>query len=439
MIEAGQPASHDTALRTWRRRVFAVAWLTYAGYYLGRVNLAVALPVLRAEYGWSRALAGLIGSLFYWVYAAGQLVNGQRGDHTSARRMVALGLIATGLINILLAFPFVPHSTLSGPFVLAAMLVLWLANGWVQSTGWGPIVKTLSRWFSPAERGKVTALFNPCYVVGHAAAWALAGYLIAHHGWRAAFAGPGLILLGIAAFWFTGMRDDPHGRTDAAPQASAGKLGLVASLRALAALPGMRWAVATCFLTGMIKDGLTLWGPTYLIEAQGLEVSAAALTGTLIPLAGILGALGGGALLRGHDNTSEMRIVLGFALSLAIGAVALFRLGDAQRLLLALAALGLVALSSHGINALLMSALPLSLGPRGRVSAAAGTLDFVSYVGGGLSATLIGAVQEAWGWGAVYAIWVAIALGIAGLALMHRRRLDKARPSDADATQPTVA
>jgi OPA family glycerol-3-phosphate transporter-like MFS transporter len=400
----------------WRWRVFAVAWLTYAGYYLGRVNLAIALPSLRAEFGWSKASVGLLGSLFYWVYALGQLVNGQLGDRVSPRRMVAIGLAASGLANLLFA----------RQHALPAMFALWLANGWAQSTGWGPIVKTLSRWFAPERRGKITALFNPCYVVGHAAAWALAGMLIAWRDWRAAFWGPGTVLLGVAAFWFALVRDGPASTSQApAPQTPREHLTLAHlfdGVKALAADPRLRWALAACFLSGMIKDGLTLWAPTYLVEAQGLGVSAAALTGTLVPIAGVVGALVGGALLRGHDRTSEMRIVLGFALLLALGAFGLYRVGGAHQLWLALATLSLVALSSHGINALLMSSLPLSLGPQGRVSSAAGTLDFVSYVGGGLSATLIGGIQEAWGWSAVYGIWVAIALGITVLAWVSWRR-----------------
>ncbi|NLG26661.1 MAG: MFS transporter [Chloroflexi bacterium] len=421
MTNGEQPAA-DKPLSYWRRRVFAVAWLTYAGYYLGRVNFAVALPSLRADLGWSKAVAGLIGSLFYWVYATGQLVNGQLGDRVSARRMVGLGLAASGLINIALAFPLVRSSALSSQLVLAVMLVLWLANGWMQSTGWGPIVKTLSLWFSPAERGRVTALFNPCYVVGHAAAWALVGALIARHGWRAAFGGPGVLLLFIAALWYLLLPERAPEDHEQPLKPALSPASVLRGLREVAALPQMRWALAICFLSGMVKDGLTLWGPTYLVEAQGLSLSTAALTATLIPIAGICGAIAGGAFLHGRDHGSEMRIVIGFALTLALGAVALYHFGDDHRVALAVAALALIATSSHGINALLMSALPLSLGPRGKVSAAAGTLDFVSYLGGGLSATLIGGIEETWGWGAVYGIWVGIALAIGALAWISRRK-----------------
>ena len=63
--------------------VLALCWGTYAAYYLGRVNLAVALPAIQDEFGWSRAAVGLIGAALYWTYAAGQLVNGHLGDRIS--------------------------------------------------------------------------------------------------------------------------------------------------------------------------------------------------------------------------------------------------------------------------------------------------------------------------------------------------------------------
>jgi sugar phosphate permease len=168
-------------LRGWRTRIFFICWLTYAGYYLGRVNLAVALPSIQADLHWSKAAAGLIGSAFYWVYALGQLINGRLGDQLSARRLVAMGLVASALLN--LAF--------GASSALPLMALIWAANGLAQSTGWGPMMKTLARWFEPRQRGRLTALFMPCYVVGHAASWALGGWLCASRGWRYAFIVPG--------------------------------------------------------------------------------------------------------------------------------------------------------------------------------------------------------------------------------------------------------
>ncbi|MBN1402646.1 MAG: MFS transporter [Anaerolineae bacterium] len=376
-------------LRAWRRRIFVVSWVTYAAYYLRRVNLAVALPAVQADLGWSKAMLGLVGSTFYWVYALSQLANGHLGERLSARRFVALGMLLSAGLNLL-------FGSLSA---FGLMLAVWAWNGWAQATGWGPIMKTLSRWFPPEGRGRLTALFAPCYVAGHALSWALAGWLIARWSWREVFWAPGLLLLALAALWYLLVRDQPEdllqGETEALqetnPAAPRARRDLLSGLKALWSTPGLSWVPAVCFGSGMVKDALTLWGPTYLIEQSGMSLSAAALSGTLIPISGVMGAMLAGWLLHRVSREREGPVVSIMALLIAAGACGLLML---HRSLLAVLMLGLMALGSHGMNALLLASLPLSLGPEGRVSAAAGSLDFIPYVGGGLSVLGVGLLQD---------------------------------------------
>ena len=413
-------------LRAWRLRIFVVSWLTYATFYLGRVNLAAALPALQDEFGWSKALLGVMGSAFYWVYAAGQLVNGHIGDRVSARRFVALGLSVSALLNIL-------FGSLDVFWVLVA---IWALNGWAQSTGWGPIMKTLSRWFSPQQRGRLIAWFTPCYVVGHALSWALAGWLLSAGGWRYAFWVPGAILLGAAGLWYALVRDAPTPPEDNVPASLPPQgpvkrqplrvgeivLGTVSNLRHMVSHPKLGCGLLVCFLSGAIKDGLTLWGPTYLVEQQGLAPTAAALMGTVLPMAGALGAVAAGWFMHRVSGEREMPVVAGMSLVIVCAVLGLYLLGAGMPWWAALAMLAVLALGSHGMNALLMASLPLSLGPEGNVSSAAGTLDFASYVGGGLSAVLVGGLQDALGWGAVYVWWGAVALAIGAVSLAQVAR-----------------
>jgi OPA family glycerol-3-phosphate transporter-like MFS transporter len=323
---------------------------------------------------------------------------------------VAGGLLLSGLLNVLFGF--------SGLFGMA--LVLWALNGWAQSTGWGPLLKTLSAWFPPRMRGRVTAVFAPCYVVGHAASWALAGWLVGHSGWRSAFWVPGARRAGAAVAWAVLARDAPPATAaaPAAPRAVAPRRNGLAGLAELWRLPLLRWALVTCLLSGMIKDGLTLWGPTYLLERYGLSPATAALAGTVIPLAGAAGAAFAGWLVHRFHRESSAVLLLAPLMGLAAWGLA----GAAGGGWLGLPLLGLIALGSHGINALLMSAVPLALGPSGRVSSAAGALDFASYVGGGLSALLVGGLQQLGGWPAVFAWWLATAAGLLIAAIIQARR-----------------
>ena len=408
-----------TTLRTWRRRIVAVCFVTYACYYLGRVNLAVTVPALRQAYGWDKSAIGIIGTAFYWAYAAGQLVNGPLGDRLSPRRLVAVGLVASALINLV-------FGSLGG--ALPWLVALWALNGWAQATGWAPIMRTLSRWFEPAQRARVTALISPSYLVGHAASWALAGTLTARLGWRYAYWVPGVLLLGAAIFWHALARDEPGRVPGEAPDPPASRDAPRLAGLSVAWRGPMRWAIAVSLLSGMVKEGLNLWGPTYLVEEQSLGVLGAALSGLLIPLAGIGGQLVTGRVQRrvaaaSHATQQERPLVTGLALVVAVGAAALYVVGGGRSPVAALLMLALVAAGSHGMNGLLMASLPLSLGRGAPVSAVTGALNFCQYLGAGLGAALVGTLVDHLGWGGAYGWWAGSALLIALIAAGGARRV----------------
>ena len=57
---------------TW---LFLCCWLTYLTAYLCRVNFSSALHTLTIEKGFTAAELGVVGAVFYAIYACGQLIN----------------------------------------------------------------------------------------------------------------------------------------------------------------------------------------------------------------------------------------------------------------------------------------------------------------------------------------------------------------------------
>lgn len=413
MQQAENIALQNHNLRAWQGRVFAACWLTYAGYYLGRVNLSVALPAMQAEFHWSKTAAGSIGTALFWAYAMGQLINGYLGERLSARRLVAFGLIASAALNLC-------FSTTSW---LGAFVVIWMLNGLAQATGWAPIMKTLSHWFDPTRRARLIAFFTPCYVAGYAASWALGGWLVATLNWRASFYIPALLMLGVATGWYALVRDAPPS-SQPNPPSIQGRISLKDALAVIgdvARHPRLRWALGVSVLSSMVKDGLTLWAPTYLVEQHGLSVDRAAFAGLVIPIAGVAGIVLAAWMLHHFSKGREAPLValLAFGILLALGTqVASPRAG----LAIAIPLLGLAALGAQGINALLTTSLPLSMASQGQVASTSGVLDFACYVGSGLSAVLGGALQDHYGWGGLFVGWAIIMGGATLLAAYGARR-----------------
>lgn len=403
-------------LRAWQRRLFVTCWLTYASFYFCRVNFSVALPAIQGEFGWSKTEAGLIGSALFWVYAGGQFINGQLGDRWSARRFVAAGLLASVALNV--AFAFAAS--------LPLMILLWAANGYFQSTGWGPIVRLLSRWFGPARRGRLSALLGPSYLLGHVGSWLLSGWLVARWGWRAAFWVPAALVALSAVHWTTRVRDAPQevgltpveGSGDGPPAAWGGWQGL---LQRTFSHPRLRWAALANVALGFVLGSANLWAPTYLVEVLGMDIGGAATSAVVLPLCGLAGVLGAGWA---SDRFFRSRVAPISALllgGLAASVLALRFLAPRGGLALAVTLLGLCGAMNHGAGSILVTVLPLSLSDEGGVSSAAGFLDFTAYVGSGLGGLLAGALVEDWGWDAVFICWTVVALlGLAATAPLLR-------------------
>ena len=123
--------------RYWRKRILISVWISYAMFYIGRVNMSIAIPGIMDVYGYTKTVMGVILTALFGAYALGQFVNGQLGDKFGGRIMIFLGLMLSAVFNLLFGF----SSTLT------AMVIIWAINGYVQSMGWAPSVKTVANWF----------------------------------------------------------------------------------------------------------------------------------------------------------------------------------------------------------------------------------------------------------------------------------------------------
>jgi len=410
-LTAPAPEPH---LRRWQTRIFVLSWLGYASFYLCRVNLAVALPALQTHFGWTANTSGLIGGTFLWVYALGQLINGTLGQKANARWFVGVGMLVSAACNLLFGFSN----------ALWWMILLWGINGWVQSMGWGPIMKTVAAWFGPRRRGRISALFSPCFVLGHLAAWSVGGWLVGAMGWRYAFWLPAAAFGAMGLVWLAGIRTHPQavGLAGADAPREITHVSAREIVSEMVRTPRLRWAALTCLLASTIKDGLALWAPTFLVDALGLPVQRASLAASILPLLGLCGSLLAGWSSDRFFQSREAPGIVGLSGIVALAMVGFLWLSGGGPLWVTIALLGVCGAAVYGINSLLLTSLPLSFGDKGHVGAVAGFLDFSSYVGGGTSALVVGQLIAGVGWQAVFLFWLATTVLAAGSAVV----LDKA-------------
>ena len=127
----------------WRFRTFYGMYIGYALYYFTRKSFIFAMPAMHAELGLSKFELGLLGSVLSITYGVSKFLSGILGDKSNPRYFMSIGLILTGIFNIL-------FGTSS---VFWAFAVFWGLNGWFQGFGWPPCARFLTHWYSHSERG----------------------------------------------------------------------------------------------------------------------------------------------------------------------------------------------------------------------------------------------------------------------------------------------
>ena len=374
--------------------IVGTVWITYALFYLGRLNLSVALPFLAVALDVSRAEVGTLGTVFYWVYGISHLFTGELGSRFSPFRMVALGLLVIAIVNIAVSFQT----------SLLLMLLLWGINGIAQACGWSPMMRILAENLDRSRIKRVSTLLPLSYVSGTVITWILVGAVASAENWRVAFWLPGCLTLGVLLFWWKAGID--------APTARAAGFRLSDMLREMRSV----WfAMATSALTGFVFTGGLIWLPTFILDTGLIADQQVGFVAALMQLFAIIGMFMARYFVARSDKVFVTASLMLLATALAF--LLLTRIEGVAAMLLV--AMGLVTL--NGAKGLVISALPLLLAPPGRAASVTGQVNMMSNFFGGMAGFSIGALIDGSGWGAVFALWGTLLL-LASLLLWRVRR-----------------
>ncbi|HTK77578.1 MAG TPA: MFS transporter [Gemmataceae bacterium] len=394
---SGVPVS-DRRLARWRTVTLAALFTGYAGYYICRSNLSVAAPLIVDEFpDIGKKELGLLSSAGLVAYALGKIVNGLLADLVGGRRIFLLGMFLS-------AACVVAFGLSSG---LTAFLVIWVANRFVQSMGWGALVGIAGRWYPVRVYATVMGVLSLSYLIGDSLARLYLGQIMdLGVGWRGLFfASAGTLaligLVGTVTIW-----DRPRdvGLTDPeSPSSSEADkpIGIWTLLGPLLQNPTFWLACGMNFGLTLIRETFNYWTPLFLKEEADLPPAWAAAASAVFPGAGALAALAAGALsdwCRGGRG----RIVFPSLLALTAALLALGMADVRGRPGTALILIGAVALTLMAPYTFCSGVIALDLGGRRGGATAAGLIDAAGYFGAVLSGSGIGALAETYGWLAAF-------------------------------------
>lgn len=398
----------------WQTHLILVCWITYVCAYLGRLNYTAAMADMVAQGVVSKVQAGTIATGYFITYGGGQLFSGILGDRCSPRRLVCTGLIGSALCNVCMACRV--------PFF--AMLAAWVCNGALQSLVWAPLVKLLSRYLPPERCASACIHLATTTAAGTLMAYGLGALCVSVWNWQMVFwISAVLVTLG-AGYWMSATA--PLAHRPAQPKESMPAAGAAqgqpyddTSLRKTLWPSGLVYVLAAVMIQGVLKDGVATWVPTYLTETFGFGASVSILASTALPVVNVFGVYLANSAHRRylHDELSTSAV----AFFCAVGALGMLLCWGLRMASLAVAALALCTTAMLGVNAMLISLLPLYFAKRGKVATVTGMMNAMAYVGSAVSSYGIGALSTACGWTATVCLWEILAVLGGVLSLVARR------------------
>ena len=396
---------------TWQKKMFWLMWITYASFYLCRVNISIAMPKIMEEFALTKTDMGLVLSSLFLFYAIGQFINGQLGDKLNSRRIVTLGLLSSAVLNIIFGF--------TGG-ILGLMIVIWGLNGYFQSMGWAPTVKAMANWFPSRVRGKISGRLGTCYILGGAFSWFLAGTIAQYFNWRFTFWVPSIFCIFIAIHWFIRARNAPEevGLPSLEEQEKGiennevrkdAHIGFRNTLKTTLLNPRVWFAAFGLFGLNIVRYGFMSWAPTFMFEEQGATISVAAYKALAFPIAGGLGAIFAGWASDRIFKNRRAPVAFIMLILLAIFCY-LFKICPLNNSAASLIILLLIGFFTFGPHILLVAAIPADLGSRKAASSVTGFIDAMGYLGASLTGVGTGYLIEKFGWNAGFYFWISGAI-----------------------------
>jgi OPA family glycerol-3-phosphate transporter-like MFS transporter len=408
----------DPTYRRLRRRVFAGIFLGYAGYYLVRNNLALAIPDLLAEHPqYTKAQLGAALTGLSVAYGLSKFLMGSISDRSNPKYFLPLGLLLSSAIMAMFGLVDAIYAS------LAAIIAIMVINGWVQGMGWPPCGKLMVHWFSTKERGLTVSVWNTAHNIGGAlvATFAVVGVSL-FHDWGAKFYFNALIAAAVAIGVYFLLEDTPQSRglppveqykNDYPPgydEAHEQTLGFRDIFLKFVLPNRYLWAIAFanafCYF---VRYGVVNWIPTYLQTAKGFSFDESSTAWSLYEFAAIPGTIACGWVSdRWFKGRRAPATMLFMALTLV--AVVVYWLNLKGPLWIDYVALFAIGFLIYG-PIMMIGLHSLDLVPKKAAGTAAGLTGFFGYVfGSAIAGAGVGWIADNWGWGGVFTTMVACCL-----------------------------
>jgi MFS family permease len=286
------PAPTRSAWNSVPNQVLFLLCLMYMIFYIDRVNISTAAPLIKHDLGLSNTALGFAFSAFAYPYALFQLVGGWLGDKFGPRATLGVSALVVCVSTAL-------TGAVGG---LATLFLVRLALGFGEGAAFPTATRAMAAWMPPRQWGFAQGITHSFSRIGNALTPPLIAWLVALVSWRGSFVVVGAASLVWMAVWVWFFRDEPS----AHPGMTAAELErLDADRKSVAEPPKVPWlSLARRILPVTAVDfcyGWTLWLflswiPSFFFHNFHLNLSSSALFSAGVFFSGVIGDTLGGVV-----------------------------------------------------------------------------------------------------------------------------------------------
>jgi MFS family permease len=268
--------------------VLALLCVMYFLYFVDRVSISTAAPLIKADLKISNTQLGLAFSAFAIPYAVFQLIGGWIGDRFGPRLTLAICCAIIGISTVL-------TGAVTG---IASLFLLRLALGFGEGAGFPTATRAMAVWTPQGSWGFAQGIVHSFARIGNAVTPPIMAGLLVFSTWRGSFVILGTVTLLWLVVWGWYFRNDPFEH----PAMTAAVLEIL-PVRAGGTARTIPWLpLARHMMPVTIVDfcyGWTLWlfltwVPVFFVENYHQNLEASALFSGGVLFAGVIGdAMGG--------------------------------------------------------------------------------------------------------------------------------------------------
>jgi OPA family glycerol-3-phosphate transporter-like MFS transporter len=380
------------------KRCKNAAWLctlVYFASYVMRINFAVMIVKICSEMAMDKSELSVVLVGLTVSYGAGQIISGFLGDKVKPVDLLFYGVCVATLCNVAMFFC---HS-------VAAMTVVWCINGLAHAMLWPPMVRLLASNFSDSEY-----LYSAVRVSWGSSIATILLYLVCPMllyimSWRYIILICASVGAVTAIVWRLNASKIFNGDSFNEAVSKVEEKGRAVKMPVAIYVP-LILIMLGILSQGVLRDGVTNWMPSYMMETFGMTEENSILTAVIPAIFSIIAFEVFGKLQQKLIKNEVLCACSIFGLA-SVSALVMYLVsgGAAVSTLLMSVIIGCM----HGVNLMLITVVPKRFVKYGRVSTVSGVLNACTYVGSSISTYGFAVLAENKGWGFTVGMWAVIA------------------------------